>query len=191
MSTQQAFWLDTRRDRELGQGGGGRYAERVAANIGEFEETWGDIAPVTFACAAWRVATPPVTSPGFVRWHRRVLSATCVRNTWDGSLVAKVTLVSPLPEALTATRAWWRDRGWQGWPEIFGQFVEPAEQDLAKVPHARATLLVDAPLPMDGLPSAPDGPDDHPQEAAHRALTVMVGGLNELLSPVLTQLEGG
>ncbi|MQY06427.1 hypothetical protein [Actinomadura macrotermitis] len=187
---QQVFWLDTRYDREAGRDAAGRYAEMLAANIAEFDGTWGDIAPVGFACAAWRVATPPISSPGLVRWHRRVLSASCVRNTWDGSMTARVTLVSPLPEPLTANRTWWRDRGWQGWPEIFGQFVEPAQQDLAKAPHVRATLLVDAPLPLEGLPAAPDGPDDDPADAAHRALAVMVAGLNELLSPLVAQLEG-
>ncbi|RFS81990.1 hypothetical protein D0T12_30295 [Actinomadura spongiicola] len=189
MSTQQAFWLDNRHDREAGESGAGRYAETLFANLGEFEGTWGDIAPVSFACAAWRVATPPISSPGLVRWHRRVLSVSCVRNTWDGSLTAGVTLVSPLPDALQTTRTWWRDRGWQGWPEVFGQFVEPAQQDLAKVPYARATLLVDAPLPLEGLPAAPDDPDDHLVDTAHRALTVMVAGLNELLTPIITQLE--
>ncbi|MEV4460920.1 hypothetical protein ACWEQG_26405 [Microbispora sp. NPDC004025] len=190
MAGQQAFWIDGRSDRErVRYGGVSHYSERVWENIGEFEGVWGDIAPVAFACAAWRIATPPLTSPGFVRWHRRILSASCERNTWDGSLTARVTIVSPQPAALTVSRDWWRDRGWRGWPEIFGQFVEPAEQDLAKVPHLRPTLLVDAPVPLEDLPAAPDGPAHDLAETAHRALTVLVRELNDLLAPVIAHLE--
>ncbi|MDL4776366.1 MULTISPECIES: hypothetical protein [Thermomonosporaceae] len=189
MNGQRAFWTDDRYDRERARGGAGRYAERLRDNVGEFGAAWGDIAPVEFACAAWRVATPPLTSPGYVRWHRRVLSATCVRNTWDGSLTARVRLVSPPPAPLTVSRTWWRDRGWQGWPEVFGQFVEPAEQDLAKAPHLRASLEMDAPVPLGRLPAAPDGLDGTLEETAHRALVVLVGELNELLAPIIAQLE--
>ncbi|GAA3987295.1 hypothetical protein GCM10023085_81710 [Actinomadura viridis] len=197
MTGRQAFWLDERFDRERATLGTGLYAERLWANLGEFDGAWGDIAPVTFCCAAWRVATPPFMEPGYVRWHRRILEASCVRNTWDGSMTAQVTLVSPPPASLTGSREWWRDRGWQGWPEVFGQFVEPAEQDLAKAPHLRATLRVDAPVPLDRLPAAPEGPGDldgpaRPgefAETAHRALVVMVAELNELLMPIIAQLE--
>lgn len=191
MAGQQVFWIDGRADRERARDGVSHYSERVWENIGEFDGVWGDIAPVAFACAAWRIATPPLTSPGVVRWHRRILSASCVRNGWDGSLTARVTLVSPLPAALTVSRDWWRDRGWRGWPEIFGQFVEPAEQDLAKVPHLRPTLLVDAPVPLEDLPATPDEPTRDLAETAHRALVVLVRELNDILAPIVTQLEQG
>ncbi|MFC5753676.1 hypothetical protein [Actinomadura rugatobispora] len=190
MAGHRAFWVDDRYDRERGRGGGaGRYAGRFWDEIGEFDGAWGDIAPVTFCCAAWRVATPPVTDPGLVRWHRRILSAKCVRNTWDGSLTARVRLVAPLPAPLAASREWWRDRGWQGWPEIFGQFVKPAEQDLAKAPHLRATVQVDAPVPLDRLPAAPGGPGPAAAETAYRAVAVIVAELDELIAPIVARLE--
>lgn len=73
----------------------------------EFADAWGDIAPVTFAVVAWRLAT--TLRPGYVRWHPRVVSATCARSPWDGSLTCDVltcdvTLVSPWPAQLTRTR---------------------------------------------------------------------------------------
>ncbi|MFB4315524.1 hypothetical protein [Actinomadura sp. 21ATH] len=192
MGGHRAFRLDERSDRERARFGKGFYVERLWANIGEFDGAWGDIAPVAFCCAAWRIATPPLSDPGLVRWHRRILSAECVRNAWDGSMTARVTLVSPPPAALTTSREWWRDRGWQGWPEIFGQFVEPAERDVAKAPHLRATLQVEAPVPLDRLPAAPESMTDHPEEiaeTAYRALAVMVAELNELLTPIVARLE--
>lgn len=191
MRGQPVVWIDGRFDREHAGEGLSRYTEQLWLNIAEFDGAWGDIAPVTFACAAWRIATPPISTPGFVRWHRRILSASCVRNTWDGSLTAHVTIVSPLPGPLTVSRDWGQDRGWQGWPEIFGQFVEPAEQDLAKAPHLRATLRVDAPLPLERLPAAPDVPDERLPDSAHRALVVLVSELNDLLGPVISRLESG
>ncbi|WP_308169508.1 hypothetical protein [Acrocarpospora catenulata] len=188
-SEHQAFWMDGRGDRERAHAGISRYSELVQEYVGAFAGVWGDVAPVAFACAAWMVATPPLADPGFVRWHRRILSAECVRNSWDGTLIARISMVSPAPAALTASRAWWQDRGWHGWPEIFGQYVEPAERELSKIPYLRPVLLVDAPLPLDDLPPAPDGPDEGLTESAHRALLVLVRELNALVEPIITQLD--
>lgn len=182
MAVVKTFWLDRDHD---------RYHAAVLAARGAFADTLGDIAPVAFACTAWTLATPPALDPGYVRWHRRVLHAWCVRNPFDGGLTARVELVSPLPAELTTTRAWWRDRGWRGWPELFGQFVQPSDQDLSRNPHLRATLLVEAPLPLDGLPATPEpgtGPDDV-AAAAERAVAVLVRDLSDLVGPVLQQLD--
>jgi hypothetical protein len=187
MAGDLPFWVDHEYDREHG----GRYADRVRASAAEFADAFGDIAPVTFACTAWRLAVPPALSPGYVRWHRRVLEATCTRNEWDGGLAARVQLVSPWPAELTWSREWYRDGGWRGWPELFGQYVLPTERDLTRSPHLRAVLLVEAPLPLDELPPAPDGPDDHVVDAAGRAVMVLVKELSYLLAPIIRQLECG
>jgi hypothetical protein len=194
MGARQAVWIDERYDRAHGAGGSGRYAQRLWANIGEFEGAWGDIAPVRFCCAAWRIAIPPITDPGFVRWHRRVLSASLLRNSWDGSMIARVALVSPPPAGLTVSRDWWQDRGWQGWPKVLGQVVDPTDQDLAKAPYLRTTVQVDAPVPLERLPAAPETPagprrPDEVAETAHRALVVLVAELNALLTPIIARLD--
>ena len=189
MSSHRVFWIDHGYDREHADGGVGRYAAHVRRRADEFVDSYGDIAPVTFACTAWRLGTPPVLSPGLVRWHRRVLSATCRRNRWDGTLTAEVTLAAPWPDALTSSRQWWRDRGWRDWPRRFGQFVQPTEEDLSRRPHLRASLLVEAPVPLDDLPPAPDGPADDVEEKARRALTVVTRELDALLAPMIDQLE--
>lgn len=189
MGTVRAFWLDEQLDRERGAGGRGRYAAEVSGRLADFADTWGDIAPVAFAVTAWRLAT--TLDPPYVRWHRRVVAATCARSPWDGSLTCAVTLVSRWPAELTWSRQWQRDRGWRDWPEVFGQFVTPAERDLTRTPHLRATLQVEAPLPLADLPPAPDGPGAGVPAAAGRAVTVLVRELDALLAPLIGQLDAG
>lgn len=181
----RAFWLDEAHDRAHGD----RFAALVQREADQFAAAFGDIAPVAFACVAWGLATPPALDPGLARWHRRILSAKCRRNSWDGSLLADVRIVSPLPAELTRSRAWWRDRGWRDWPQTFGQFVQPGEEDLSRGPHLRASLRVQAPIPLDGFPPAPEGPDGELVASARRAVTVIVRELDDLLAPVLGQLE--
>ncbi len=176
----EAFWVDRARTDD-------GYAEHVRRNVAAFDGAWGDIAPVTFACAAWRLATTPM--PPYVRRHRRILSAACDRNPWDGSLTAHVLLAAPLPGPLTVTREWWRDRGWRDWPQTFGQFLEPTDRDLTRSPFLRTTLLVDAPIPFGSLPPAPEAPSGRLPETARLAVAVLVKELNALLDPVIRRLE--
>lgn len=189
MAEQHAFWLDESFDREHAPDGHSRYGTEVRRRADEFSDVWGDVAPVTFAVTAWRLAT--TLSPGYVRWHRRIVSATCLRSPWDGSLTCEVTLASPWPAELTWTKEWWRDRGWRDWPQLFGQYVSPSERDLTRSPHLRALLLVEAPVRLDDLPAAPDGPDGALERTARRAVTVLVRELNELLTSMIGQLEAG
>ena len=182
-------WIDHPYDRENAVLGASRYAEHVQINWADFSDVWGDISPVGFACAAWRLATAPSLDPGYVRFHRRVLSADCRRNEWDGTLLAQVSLVSPWPLELSASRDWGHDRGWRGWPETFGQYLAPSQHELSKIPHARAVVLVDAPLALDLLPTPPDEPGPHLPGLAERTVTVLASELNELLGPMLARLE--
>jgi hypothetical protein len=191
MGTHEAFWIDDDFDRERADGDVGRYAAQVRRDTFLFADTLGDISPVGFACAAWRIATPPWLDPGLIRWHRRILSALCVRNRYDGSLIGQISLVSPLPAALTWSNQWWHDRGWREWPQTFGQFLQPTEQDLAKSPHIRASLLIEVPMSVVGLPAAPEGPDEDLAEKARLAVTFLVRELNDILTPIVRQLEHG
>ena len=188
MAGQQAFWIDDHYDREHAPDGHSRYGEEVRRRLDEFAGAWGDIAPVTFAVVAWRLATG--LQPGYVRRHPRIVSATCARSPWDGRLICDVTLVSPWPAALTWSRQWDRDRGWRDWPQLFGQYVAPSDRDLTRSPHLRASLLVQAPVRLDDLPPAPEGPASvGVDRLAGRSVAVVVRELNELLNPILDQLE--
>ena len=182
-----AFWIDESFDREHATGGHSRYAEEVHRQLAQFDPAWGDFAPVTFAVVAWRLAVS--LSPGYVRWHPRIVSATCLRSPWDGSLTCDITLVSPWPAQLTWSRQWDRDRGWRDWPQLFGQYTGPSEQDLTRAPHLRASLQIQAPVPLTDLPPAPAEASDDVAGAARRALIVLVRELNGLLDPVIDQLE--
>lgn len=173
-----AFWADRDQD---------RYLDHVREHAGAFTSAFGDIAPVVFASAAWQVAT--MMDPPYVRWHRRVLSAYCMRNTWDGTLNAQVTIVGPRPAALTASQDWMQDRGWQDWPQILGQFVAPSPRDAARHPFLQSTLLAQVPVPLDDLPPAPEGPDDEFPLSALRAVTVVARELDAILGPMLALLD--
>jgi hypothetical protein len=80
----QALWT------ERSEQGANRYHTHVQRSITEFAGSFGDIAPVAFACTAWRLSLPAASSPGYVRWHRRVLDVSCVRNGRDGSLTPRL-----------------------------------------------------------------------------------------------------
>src|SRR5215204_5294112 len=102
MVAPRVFWLDEEFDREHAPDGHSRYGAEIRQHASEFNDAWGDIAPVRFAATAWRLAT--TLSPGFVRWHRRILTARCQRSPWDGSLTCEITVVAPWPAELTWTK---------------------------------------------------------------------------------------
>jgi hypothetical protein len=189
MPASQAFWLDQDFDREHAPDGISRYGDHVRQRAAEFADAWGDISPVTFAATAWRLATE--LQPAYVRWHRRIVAAACRPSPWDGSLICEVSLVSPWPAELTWTRQWGRDRGWRDWPQLFGQYVPPSEQDLTRSPHLRASLLAQAPVRLDDLPPAPAGSGDDVPRRAQLAVAVLVREINDLLWPLVDQLEAG
>ncbi|WP_157440323.1 hypothetical protein [Actinokineospora inagensis] len=175
------FWVERAKAAE--------YGGRVESHVGEFDGVFGDISPVGFACVAWRLAVPPVSIPGYVRWHRRILDVTCARSEWDGTLTTRVSMVSPWPAALDWPRDWTRDRNWRGWPSVLGQFVHPTARDLTTTPRLRASLLVEAPLPFEGLPPTPESPADAVAETARRAVAVLVRELDSLLGPIVAKLD--
>ena len=106
-------------------------------------------------------------------------------------MTCAVSVISRWPAELTWTRQWQRDRGWRDWPQLFGQYTTPSDQDLTRSPHLRAMLQVEARVPLDDLPPAPGGPDKSVAPAARRAVIVLARELNELLAPMIGQLEAG
>jgi hypothetical protein len=171
------FWLDEAR----------RAAFDHALPGADFDDAWGDIAPVTFAATAWQTAT----DVAYARWHPRVTEATCRRNTWDGTLTCDATIAAPWPAELSQGRAWTQDRGWRDWPQTFGQYLTPTDHDIVRAPHLRTQLLITATIPPAHLPPAPGGPTAEVEHAARRAVAVIARELSDLLGPLLTQLDAG
>jgi hypothetical protein len=94
--TVTAFWVDRDYDRAHASDDVSRYGAylRDAA----FEPWTDNDQAVEWAAFAWRRATGPVMSPGYARYHPRVLAAQLERSSWDGSLAAAVALISSWPE---------------------------------------------------------------------------------------------
>src|SRR5215471_19003836 len=191
-----AFWVDREYDRAHASDGISRYGAylRDAA----FEPWTDHDQAVEWAVFAWRRATGPVMSPGYVRYHPRVLSAQLERSGWDGSLVAGVTLVSSWPEQFTTAPARSvklgdKDAYWQDWPaESRGgtsRHYEPSEADVAARPYLLTTLSLQFTVPSGALPQPPATPAAR-LSAGQQAVTAVVAELNRIVGSVLAAVLG-
>lgn len=201
--TRPPFWIDLEYDHGRASDGVSRYGAYVRKYMGEFAECWDgtyndrDSEAVEFAATAWRIATGPVMSPGYVRYHRRVRAANLARSKWDGTLVATVSLVSPWPAALSADRSWQGKSYWRDWPtDPIGDehhFVEPMEQDVTRAPHLMATVTLAVPMPLAEckLPRAPKSAGEQVVGLAEWAVSEVAMRLSAVVAPVIDRLEAG
>src|SRR5690348_9987576 len=186
-----AFWVDREYDRSHASDGISRYGAylRDAA----FEPWTDHDQAVEWAVFAWERATGPVMSPGYIRYHPRVLGARLERSGWDGSLVAGVTLVSAWPEQITralarAVRLGDREAYWQDWPAEYrgggtACYYEPSEADIAARPYLLTTVSVQFAVRPAALPDPPAAADR--LEAERQAVDVVLAELNRVVGPVL------
>ena len=179
-------WIDPDYDRANASDGQSRYGAYVR-DYARLFDPWQD-APdgvtrdaVEFAVAAFRVATGPIMSPGFARWHPRVCGYGAARDDYDGRLVVSVTLATPAPVRLPG----W---SWRGWDRDFhDRFLEPADRG----PVALARLELRWPLDGDQLhpPARPRVSGQPNLVDAISAVAAVVGSVNHTAGPVLTALE--
>jgi hypothetical protein len=183
-------WVDADWDRARASDGVSRYGAYLRGHAEAFAPLYGaDAGGITldageFAAAALRVATGPVMSPGYVRWHPRVLDHTVSHgdDPEPGRLVCGVTLAISLPR--------WLGVPWWSWTERFGDpWREPDDDRHA----ALARLALRWPLPISALPlprppATPGGPNLRDAKASVAAL---VGVINATAGPVLAALERG
>jgi hypothetical protein len=181
-------WIDPDYDRANASDGVSRYGAYVR-DYARLFDPWQDARdgvttdPVEFTTAAFRVATGPIMSPGFVRWHPRVCAYGVERSERDGRLVVSVTLAAPAPLRLPG----WSWRGWER--DFHGRFLEPEDRR----PVALARLELRWPLAGDQLhrPARP-GVRGRPNLVdATTAVAVVVGSVNHTAGPVLAVLEAG
>jgi hypothetical protein len=182
-------WIDHDYDRDLASNRHGRYAAYLVDHA-ELFDPWKEAGPggvtrdpVEFAIAAFRVATGPIMSPGFLRWHPRVCDYAASRSDHDGRLVMSVTLAAPAPLRLPG---WW----WRGWErDFYDRYLEP--EDRGPVALGRLELrwpVADDQLPLPGPPrraAIPNSAD------ATRAVAVLASQINATVGPVLAALEVG
>lgn len=194
-----AFWIDHDYDRDRASDGMSRYGAYVRDRQRLFAEIWDGTfdsdRTEQFAAIAWRTATGPVMSPGYVRRHPRVLGAALEVSDWDGSLVAAVDLVIPQPGPLrwatTATGGTWRD-----WPAETlidpPRYYEPSGQELASSPYLLASASLRFTVATGRLPHPPTGPGDAERpliETAQHAVREPVSELSRVVGPVIETLE--
>jgi hypothetical protein len=178
-------WVDRGYDRAAASDGVSRYGAYLAGHAGLFDP-WGKASdgitrdPVEFAIAAFKVATGPIMSPGYIRWHGRVRDYGATWSEHDGRLVLSVTLATPSPVRLP-----W---DWRGWEQDFhDHWWEPDDRR----PAGLARLELRWPVPTDRLP-IPDRPrrPGVPNLAdATGAVAVLVEQVNAACGLVLADLE--
>jgi hypothetical protein len=92
---QMLVYVDEAYDQEYSDDGVSRYGAYLRQRPAEFRDGWSDEpAPIKdaaeFAVHAWRVATPPVMAPGYVRVRPDLHRVTLHRDDDDGALYAEV-----------------------------------------------------------------------------------------------------
>ncbi|WP_219512881.1 hypothetical protein [Nonomuraea ceibae] len=177
-----AFWIDETYDREYASDGVSRFSGYVRQRRTEFVEAMNELDRVTFAAAAWRVATSPVMAPGYVRQHKRVRSARLYRNYEDGGICATVELVSITPRRLEDGSPQWRS-----WPREHGRFYEPEGPDLISARYLLTTTTAAFPLSAAGLPVCTDV--RALETATKRAVELLVVRMNDAITPLVRHLE--
>ena len=194
--TPAAFWADRDYDREQASDGISRYGAYLRDVA--FEPWTDHDQAVEWAAFAWRRATGPVMSPGYVRYHPRVLDAQLERSGWDGSLAAAVSLVSAWPGHLGSAlarpvRLGDKDAYWQDWPAEYRggdlTYYEPSEADVAARPYLLTTLSLHFTVPSAMLPEPPGTPHAV-LTAGQQAVAVVMAELNRIVGPVLSAGDG-
>src|SRR6266536_4747559 len=117
-------WVDSDWDRTNASDRVSRYGAYLRSHTELFDYSWGEAPgsitedPGEFAIAALQVATGPIMSPGYVRWHPRVLDYKLDRglDPEPGRLVCTVTLATSLPL--------WLGSPWWSWTERLGRSEE-------------------------------------------------------------------
>jgi hypothetical protein len=189
-----AFWIDHDYDREHASDGVSRYGAYL--RDARFEPWTDDGQHVELAEFAWERATGPVMSPGFVRYHPRVLTARLARSDWDGSLVARVDVLTGRPEYLRRPCSDDVRGVWHDWPEEHSLardqivYYEPGAEELGRRGrYALASVSLRFTVPSGDLP------DPRGRGASlgicREAVAVVAAELDRAVGPVLARMGEG
>jgi hypothetical protein len=192
-----AFSIDYEYDSDhADHAGGSRYGDYIRNSQDWFAVCWDrDDPKADFAAAAWRIASGPVMSPGYVRHHPKILRAALERSDWDGRLLACVDLITPAPQALRQSSEWGGGRWWRDWPaeSLIGReaYYEPGGEDLGRDPYILPSVSLRWAVPDRAVLDPPADKPSLPelQHAAKHCVVALVAELNRTVNPVLAQLE--
>ncbi len=195
----EPFSIDRDYDRENASEGKSRYTAYVRQAI---FDPWTDDQAVELAVFAWRQATTPVMSPGYVRRHPRISAARLERSEWDGSLLACVDLVMPQPKHLCYLRSDDERGHWRDWPREHSFFsdadiwLEPSGEELARSPYLLCTASLRFMVPSSRLPQPPErwrdrGPFDPAEltDTCRQAIGLLVREMSTIVGPVIDRIE--
>lgn len=139
-------FVDDVYDREQATDGQSRYAAYLASNAHLLHNDGEQLTATEFACSAWRIATAPIMSPGYVRIRPDLHAIAAESATADADQVA-LRITVPLRHAALAHRPDRRLGDWQ--PDPWGErgpFRRLVEPDTDKpLLLATATLLLPVP----------------------------------------------
>lgn len=189
MDTRPPFRLDDAYDADRASDGTSRYGVYIRQRLDMFDDLDDPgrftVDPVQFAAVAWDIATGPIMAPPYVRTgNPRILSATCCRNNWDGSLLADITLAVHRPTELR------RILGFADWDldSFRDAYLEPSEQALANRPAMLTTTRLLLPIPTGRLHAPKDTPATVSTPDAKDSVRAVAAVLNEQLTPILHAL---
>lgn len=188
------FTIDDHYDGDRANNGTSRFLAYCHLNRGLFTDDGSDDEPISsdpvvFAAAAWRCATGPVMSPPYVDWTGpHIASVTMQRSLNDGSLLAVVGLVTPLPAEL---RHIGDVNGWELRRE-FGRdfYAEPPDQAMTRRPTLLSTAQLYLPLPTVLLHHPADAPGQLTAADVKAAVRTQAHLLDEQLTPITDALTG-
>ncbi|MEV4974424.1 hypothetical protein [Streptomyces scopuliridis] len=157
----------------------GAYLDQHAADFHEYGEPTTPLPAAEFAAAAWRVATAPIMSPGYVRLRPDIAAADCAF-TDDGQLMLIVTV--PVPHSALSARVPYVWRDWESDPYGFtdGPFRRlVAPEGPALLMTAEIRVVVNG-LPVPSRVRGPGLLGD-----ARTAVAFLVHRLNDAAGPVV------
>jgi hypothetical protein len=188
-AADRVCWVDSDWDLSRASDGVSRYGAYLRSHT-ELFDPWREARkgitedPGEFAIAAFRVATGPIMSPGYVCWHPRVLDHQVGygEDPDPGRLVLKVALATSLPMWLGSPWWSWTTYMWRDWSE-------PEDAKHA----ALARLELRWPIPVATLPHPrPPARSGYPNlRDAKASVRALVEVINQTAGPVLAKLEGG
>ncbi|WP_020578908.1 hypothetical protein [Actinopolymorpha alba] len=184
---KKVVFVDEFYDRDYASDGISRYGAYLRDRAHLFNTASDPLDPVDFAWTAWRIASGPVMSPGYIRVRPDIPWVTCHPREDRDRLVAELEVRLPHPPQVRGLRRfgwadWARQRPWSDDPS---PYVEPEEN--------RSTLLFTArfvaELPAEGLP-APQRPGVN-VGMAKAAVREICHQINSAVAPDLNRLLAG